>query len=213
MVTKQCDSLGLKFNVSVPADVAEYDTLAKRPGACLNDAISSTLYRSTFADFRWKFVQAIEEMAKKDPRIPLMTRTKVKAEDGTESEEITETEAKYWKRVKAALGLETDEAAQTFFATTISEIEKTLKCDPSLREKSEKAPSISKQITEMVDGVLAKGDATAAKFAKRLSKELGRAVEPTRESLLLAVKDWDSRERERIEKERAAQRARLTGDV
>ena len=41
---------GLKFTFPVPADVATFDTLAKRVGACLEGAISDTAYRGVLPD-------------------------------------------------------------------------------------------------------------------------------------------------------------------
>ena len=41
---------GLKFTFGVPADVASFDVLAKRVGACLDGAISDTAYRGVLPD-------------------------------------------------------------------------------------------------------------------------------------------------------------------
>ena len=41
---------GLKFTFGVPADVATFDVLAKRVGACLDGAISDTAYRGVLPD-------------------------------------------------------------------------------------------------------------------------------------------------------------------
>ena len=41
---------GLKFTFGVPADVASFNVLAKRVGACLDGAISDTAYRGVLPD-------------------------------------------------------------------------------------------------------------------------------------------------------------------
>ena len=52
MKVVQYDSGGHKFNIAVPESVEEYDSLAKKVGACLDAAIDHEVYHGTLGDIR-----------------------------------------------------------------------------------------------------------------------------------------------------------------
>lgn len=52
--------MGLDFELSVPETQAEFDKLAGKDGACLNEAILNVVYRSTLPDVRDRFISELE---------------------------------------------------------------------------------------------------------------------------------------------------------
>lgn len=211
MVKTTYKSLGLPCTVDVPGTVEEYNTLANRTdgsNAALDDAIDNVVYRSVLNNFRWKVVEAIDN----DPTIPVkMNRKTVKDKDGKDVEVIDEAEGKYFARVCATLGLADEAAVVAKFGALAAKVSAGLKFDPAARAKTEKEPTISKAVQKIVDDIFSKGDTAVQKTAKRLTKELGRPVEPTRESITGAVVSWEKAEMERQRAARDAARNALLG--
>jgi hypothetical protein len=53
--------MGLDFDIEVPTTVEEFDSLAKKPGAALNEAILNVIYRGTLKEVRDRFITALEK--------------------------------------------------------------------------------------------------------------------------------------------------------
>jgi hypothetical protein len=131
MKQEKYSSLSLDVLVNVPADAAEFDTLAERIGACVDEANSNIVYRGVLAEVRDILIHGVDPV--KDPATGNVVRPgfdglekitgisrktknsgrtkKVKVTvDGAETEReesvlvYDESEADYVKRVAAAKG-------------------------------------------------------------------------------------------------------------
>lgn len=144
MIDKTFSSLGLDFKLSVPETTEEFDTLAKRAGACLSEAINNIAYRSNLAQFRDLFLHGQEADAETgaaaitgvEQETGIKRRTKEVARGDKTVEVYDESEAKYFGRVCATLGKKPED-----FAHIARAVEATLVFDPSATERQPKAPS------------------------------------------------------------------------
>lgn len=139
-------SLGLDINLETPETVAEFDTNAKRTGACLDEAIANVIYRGALADFRSAFIHGVEEDKEKGVKAVagLEAVTKIerktkptgkKDKDGADILVYDETEADYVARVCAEKKCEV-----SAFQPLANEIAAQLKFDASARERKPTAP-------------------------------------------------------------------------
>lgn len=205
-------SLGFDLKKAVPETVSEYDTLAKREGATLEDATNSTLYRGTFAEFRDIFLHGVEaegdepafEGIEQITGIKRLTKT-VKSAKGEESEVWDESEAVYFKRVCAQLGLDAD-AARAKFADVAQTAMDRAAFDPSVRERKSAGPkTIAKRYKAIAKDAIDSGK--AEKLADLLGAKLGRAVTLTDDNeknidiLARAIADREAAKRKESEAE------------
>src|SRR5437660_12881398 len=58
----ETNSLGYKLKFNGPSTVEEYDQAAGRVGACLEDAIDNTIYRSTLPEWQGSFAKKLTEI-------------------------------------------------------------------------------------------------------------------------------------------------------
>lgn len=203
MITKQVATLGFNLNFNVPSTVEEYDTLAKKVGACLDSAVMNVIYRSVFAKFRSTFADAIENNTG-ITRLTEPTGKKVKDEAGNETAEdavrYTETEKKYFDRVCATLvqdkAFESVEAAAASFATLAQTTIDSIVFDPSESEAAPAGPKkLAKAYIAVAEKALAAGKLEA--LAETLATKLGNwKVEATVDSVARAVSEDQRRKRE-----------------
>lgn len=215
MKSVQVSSLGFDLNKSVPETVAEYDSLAKREGACLDDAVNSTLYRGTFAEFRNLFLhgrdaegdQPAFEGVEQLTGIKRHTKT-VKNAKGEESEAWDETEGEYWKRVVAQnFGGDADAAVNHFQSVAQSAMD-IAAFDPSVKERKSAGPkTVAKTYTKLATQAVETGK--GEKLASMLSGVLNRAINLTGDNakdieiLARAISDNEARKRKESEAEYA----------
>lgn len=175
-------SLGFEMTKQVPDSVTEFDQLAKQEGACLNEAINSTLYRGTYAEFRDLFLhgrdadgdtpafEGIEQLT----GIKRLTKT-IKNAKGEESEAWDESEAVYWKRVVQAKFGGDAEAAVAHFQSVAQAAMGLSAFDPSIRERKSAGPkTIAKTYKTIAEQAVK--DGKAQRLADALGAKLGRAV-------------------------------------
>ena len=208
-ITKQANN-GLKLTVEVPETPSEFDTLAKREGACLDGGINDTLYRGVFPDF-WDAMAAVlfaehgvEHLMKDHP-------DGKKNDKGEVLQVRSESNPKYVNRVAASLGVEPtsfqsiadkicsegwDETTTDSKGVTTTE-HYELRFDPSVRERATKVPSIGKQ--DMADAAkfIAQGSdglsVTLSKIAAVTGKTTdvtGLLGEPLQKAVALAIRDY-----------------------
>lgn len=201
MLDKQYDVLGLKVNIKgIPTTAEEFDELAKRQNACLDEAVKNTLYRGTYSDIREELCEKIAEVhgiARK------MKPGKVRT-DGTPGAEVPdETEADYIARAAARLdeaeGLNADNGKGVArFQPIADELDVTF--DPSAKERKAGEGRIAKVYLEAADTILASGKAQNA-VDKLVSLNPGLVIDfdpdgvPVKTSLALAVKANEDRKR------------------
>lgn len=128
---------GLKVVVSVPTSEPDFDTLAGKKGACLQEAIKNIVYRGALAVFRNEFCEALElktGIARKYEAELLADGSEKKDEEGNVVIKKWEPEAVYVKRVAG------DNPEQ--FQGLADSICTTLIFDPTAKEP--KAPGTKK---------------------------------------------------------------------
>lgn len=197
------DSLGLDVQVQLPETVEEFDSLAGKVGACLQEACDNVVYRGVLAQFRSAFVNEVE----KQPGAPTQLRQQKKDQkgnlqfetvkvDGVDTQvplmEVTETEGKYINRVKAEMNL-TDEDYVARFQPIANSVASGIKFDPKASERKPKTPP--KTYLEAADSIIAKGG-TFERASEKLSTKLGYPVPATRDGIAFAIQEDQRRQRE-----------------
>lgn len=215
MKTKQYNPLGMSPTFQIPESVDEFDTLAKRAGACLDEAVANIMYRGPFADWRDMFLHGFEANGSKfdgiDKQTGIERKTKVveltsKNEDGSPKtrEAYDESEAVYWNRVKTSLvqagRFPSEEAVIANFQPWAQQVADAITFDPSQAERKERGPKkVPKQYIELAQRYIDQGKADV--LAKKLTKWLGREVGIAVEVLAQAIKDdQDRRAKEQMDK-------------
>jgi phage FluMu gp28-like protein len=185
-------SAGLSGTVSIPETVEEFNALAKREGACLDEAVSNVLYRSVFNDFREDVVDAIVA-AYGIPQKTVDHPTK-KKEDGSPEQVVDpkDSGARYINRAAAELGV-----AVTEFQNIANEVCKKLTFDPSQRERKAKSSEPTRTDLDTADGLIAQGPEKLAISIGKLQAVTGGVVDMSgddaaviRRNIAFAVRDY-----------------------
>ena len=179
-------TLGFTININVPSSVEEFDQLAKKVGACLNEAVKNVIYRGVLNTFRAKFVEAVEA----ETSIARKTKPtgKFEKDDAGKDTEVpilvyAETEGDYFDRVLA-----NPDAPRTLesFTDLANRIAADLVFDPSESEKKPAGPKkLSKAVLDAAKTIIDAGKADAV--AAMLATKLGITVDSTQESLARAI--------------------------
>lgn len=208
-------SLGFDLNKQVPESVAEYDQLARRPNAALEDAVDSCLYRGTFAEFRSLFLHGCDEddsgpaLVGVDKQTGIDRLTKVtKNAKGEEVEVWDESEAVYWKRVVATkFGGDIEAAVREFQSHAQAAMDRAA-FDPSVKERKAAGPkTIAKTYIAIAKQAVA--DGKGQRLADLLAGHLGRAVALTGDvdtdvaTLSRAIADREAQKRAALKAEYA----------
>jgi hypothetical protein len=189
MRIKNYRSLGMLIPLTVPSTVEENDQLAnagetKRVNPTLEDAVDNVVYRSSLADFRDLFCEAVEASTGIKRNTKTLTKedgTAKKDKDGNDRTVYTESEAEFIDRVLATTG-RTIESFEELKNTVVSKV----KYDPTASERGEAGPKTPpKSVFEQVDALISAGQHTAV--AESLKSILGREVADDRESLAKAI--------------------------
>jgi cyclophilin family peptidyl-prolyl cis-trans isomerase len=218
MVKMQISVLGYDLPMEAPETVEEFDTLAKRAGACLAESIANVTYRGVSPQIRSLFTEGVEKQTGKK----FKTKTVPTGEKDTEGnptyeEVVDESEGRYFSRVLAELVSEgkypSEEAARGSFESIALEAASKVRFDPSVTISEPKAKKPSKAALATIDLLISKGS-TAEVLASRLTAKL-REVNPqrsdvgtSREDLALAFMEH---ERNQAAARRAAEVAALSG--
>lgn len=203
MRVKEYKSLGLVVKVSVPSTADEFDQLAKRAGACVDEATNNAVYRGYLGEFRDTLLHGIEAEPAKDgkPAVPgfdgIEQRTKItrkvkKVKKGDKEVEVyDETEDEYLSRVAA-----TQKVEVSSFQPIADEVCKRLAFDPSASERKPAGPKTLPAIYKnTAAGVIAKGkksvDILLALFKRDINKTVVLTNDPAKDAELLgwAIKE------------------------
>lgn len=186
------DSLGCKVNFAVPESPEEFDKLAERVGACVEEANDNVAYRGVLADFRYALCEAIEGETSNargvEPVIDAKTNKPKTGKDGQPVTKYTEKESEYVNRIVLVEKALTKERLQQI----ADDVSKTLVFDPKQQTRST-GSKLAKVYSDAANEIIAKGG--AEKAAGRLAEILGRPVTPDANSLALAIKENEDRKR------------------
>lgn len=198
MKKTQYSSLGIDINLSVPAEVAEFDANAGKPNACLDEAINNVVYRGMLADFRYFFlhgisqadldadkehkqfaegttpIEGVEEssgIARKTVAVLDKSGNPVKKDgEAVTNFDPEDSEAKYFKRVCAEKGVE-----PASFQSLADKVASALVFDASASERKAVGPKkLAAKYKEKAAKIIALGsvDALAAKFKTLIGRDM-----------------------------------------
>ena len=164
-------SLGLDIKLNTPVSVDEFDTLAKRVNACLDEATNNVVYRGMLAEYRETFCERVELESKIERKWKtVMKDGKPVVKDGNESTVWDETEADYFKRVCAEQKCEPSK-----FQSLADEVAAYLVFDPTERERKERGPvKLAKMYVEKATEVITQG--RHEKVIQHIQKDLKDTV-------------------------------------
>jgi len=185
MTQQEYKSLGLAVKFEVPASVDEFDSNAKKVGACLSEAINNIVYRTSLAQFRDEFlhgrkgdaekgitavegVEAMTGIARKTD--PVMKDGKPVVEDGEPVTTYAESEAKYFNRVLVQLVADgkypSEEEALASFQRMADETAAGIKFDASASERKATGPKkLAQKFKVVAARILANGTINKANEA------------------------------------------------
>lgn len=186
-------TLDCTFPVKVPSTADEFDQMAGRKGACVEEAIRNIIYRSVNHEFRAKLCAKLEE------HTGIPRETKTTGEGDSAKTEYTETEKKYKARLILS-GAVDQERCQIF----ANEIAKEIKFDPS---PSKRRGGPTKEIQIAAESILnaiemgqSSGDIVSAKIAAKLGisdfvASFGEFNEASLIQALVAIDEKEKREK------------------
>lgn len=203
MKSTEIKSLGFVLNVQTPSSADEFDQLAKRVGACLDEAVNNVLYRSYLAEFRDEFCDALAKQTGIERKEKITGKTKA----GNDIVVYAETEVEFVERVAAEKGVEV-----ASFAGLASEVAAKITFDPSATERKAGAKKVAKTYLNIVAQIEQLGGPDGlVKVAAKLAVVLGRPITldtstpesmvKAREILALAIKEDQDRKSEAVAKD------------
>lgn len=202
MKTVEYDSSGYTFKLSVPSTVAEFDQLAKRTDAALQNAIDHEVYHGTLGEIREALADLVEETYKVERRE--VGTGKFEEEDGKKVEILKwEAPMVYLERVAAEKSFTSPKPFQKEVDRLSAGGDKEVKFDPSVHERKSGPKKLAAKWTNMAGQFLtgAVNPKTnkpydLAKFNAAATKLLGRSFTATNDkdadtkSLAQLLKDW-----------------------
>lgn len=147
MKTINITVLDVEFPYEVPVDATEFDQLAKRVGACNDEATKNILYRGTFSDVRSIVLHGADEVKDAGGTVILPAlkgleettkiarKTKKVAKGDKEVETYDETEDDFFGRIAA-----TEKKERSAYLPLFLEARKYAPFDPSARERKPAGP-------------------------------------------------------------------------
>lgn len=155
-------TLDCTFPVKVPSTADEFDQMAGRKGACVEEAIRNIIYRSVNHEFRAKLCAKLEE------HTGIPRETKTVGEGDSARTEYTETEKKY--KARLILNGHVDQEKCQIFA---NEIAKEIKFDPS-PTKRRGGPTKEIQVAaESILNAIEMGQSTPDIVSAKIAAKLG----------------------------------------
>lgn len=184
MKLKTYKSLGLTLNISVPSDAAEFDRMAKKEGACAEEATNNAIYRGYLGTFRDELLHGRKEDKEAgigafvglDDRFKAVRAEKPSGKlkaDKTPIMVYAETEEEFLNRIMAENSL-TIEQVQKY----ADELVAATPFDPSASErKPGKPPKLAEKWLTHAKGIIKKG--AIEELNRRLHKQIGKQFTPT----------------------------------
>ena len=187
MAEYKTGSMGFKLTFQGPDSVEDYDRIAGKAGACLEDACDNTIYRGTLPEFQEEFAKRVEAFTgvTRNENTEATEKARARSKTPDKVKPIMETVARYVKRATAGMEKERMEELQRI----AQEVADTIKVDPS---PSKRQGAIPKDLLLKADSVLELDeDEREAKITRWIEMvgeyEVARddSNVPTRESLAM----------------------------
>lgn len=146
-----------KITLGVPETLEEYDQLAKRSGACVEDAVDYTIFHCTLGEVREAFCDAITKetgIARREIGTGEFTG------EGENKTEVTKTERPddFYRRVCAEKGLNPDAEPFAAIATSLSVGGNAeVKFDPAVAARTGKPKKLPDDYRNAATKILANG--------------------------------------------------------
>lgn len=210
-VTIKCLSFN-DLSYSVPSTVEEFDKLAQRSGAALDEANKNVLYRAVLNQARYGFLHGIEEVKEGDTvtqsaivgleestgieRKTKVTKPEVKDADGKiTQEEVTawaETESDFEDRVYATLVQQgkfpSIEAAAASYRSLMQSVLDALPFDPKKQERQAAGPKKTpKTYFGIADALIERCAGSVEDAVTRFNAKTGQTIDATRDALAKAI--------------------------
>jgi hypothetical protein len=169
----ETNSLGYKLSFEGPNTVEEYDQKAGRVGACLEDAIDNTIYRSTLPEWQDAWATKLAEVTGQPRTVDkeATDKAKARAKDPSKIQDIMEKVKTYDKRVTVGM----NEQQKADLARMAQEVANTIMVDPS---PSKRAKGPDKALLAKADSLLTlPEDQLQQKIEKYLGKVEGFQLE------------------------------------
>ena len=149
-------TLGHDLNISVTETAEEFDILAGKVGACVEEAISNVIYRGWNATFRENFVDALEKQTGIARRLDdkAMAKATPRKSDGKIAD-IYESAGSYYAFVQAQTST-TPKDHQSL----AEKVAASIAFDPKPSARTSKP---GKELVAAADAIIAKGAETVAK--------------------------------------------------
>ena len=207
----------------VPASVEEFDRLAQRQGAALDEANKNVLYRAVLNRARYGFLHGVDEEKNAEgvvtqskiagleeltgvERKTKITKPEVKDADGKiAQEEVSawaETESDFEDRVYATLVQRGDfpsgDAASASYKSLMQQVLAALPFDPSKQERASAGPKKTpKTYFGIADALIEMAGSVEGAVAKFAAKT-GRTVDATRDALAKGIWEDQAAQRKNI---------------
>lgn len=173
-------SCGVKFSFDVPTTPEEFDALAGRAGACVEEANMNVIYRGVNADFRAEYLAALA--TKYNYERPKKQDGDKLNEDKTPKLINANSEGKDIDLIVAANSLteaQQQEVADAVMASVGTDGKPLVYFDPAARERKPKADVIGKQDLELAVSILTGEEKQLKKMIKNIKAVAGVTVEIT----------------------------------
>jgi hypothetical protein len=187
MKTQQFKTLGLNVNLSVPTTVEEFDSNAKRAGACLEEATNNVIYRGSLAELRDLIIHGRDE-EKVDGKVTVtafkgleevtgVARKTKKVKSGKEQKEVEvydETEGEYIERLVATKKVELSTFQSHFDAAAA-----LVAFDASARERKPAGPKKLAEKFKTIATEFLSGKKSLEKLNAALTKSISKTFTKT----------------------------------
>lgn len=216
------NTLGFKPTIQVPSSVEEFDRLAKRDGACLEEGNKNVIYRSIYAQARNGFLHGVDEekdasgavvvpaIEGLDKRTGTERKYKVVKPEVRDGDKITQEEVTAWdekedayaERVFATLVQQGEfpsvEAARAAFAPLMQQVVDTIPFDPSRSERASAGPKKTPKTYYGIADALVEIAGSIEAAAQKFTAKTGRAVSADRDALAKAIWEDQTAQRKNI---------------
>lgn len=162
MKVEQNKTLGIVVNVNVPANAEEFDQMAGRPGACVDDANRNVIYRSWNHDFRKELCATLEKETGEE-------RHSETTGEGDKAKKVyTEKEQAYVNRLIGENHIDEEK-----LQLTANAVAKDIIFDPAPSERSKKVPQNIQNAANSILAAVEAGESTAETSMEKFQNALG----------------------------------------